>query len=600
MCTEGALDRPLDAIVIGFYDVGLTRLGSPDPAGGQVEHPLMRALRMRRTIPITADHRGPRADPYEALSFFRQHGGADGRPPLGYQHWMENPSLGCTLLLGLIREAGFTCAFVGLVNAERDRLVDLLTREDPRTVVLVTTFYVDAEALLKTVALIRRHNTRVRIVMGGPFVYDLAHDLDDEALDEALALLGGDVFIDSAEGETTLLQLLARLREDRDLADVPNLIVRDGDRVLRTASRIEDNDVGRLLDYDQLSVEETGRAVFLRTARSCAYRCGFCNYPIRAGALRVAPVEAVEHQLRQLRRRGTELLVFVDDTFNIPVRRFRALLEMMVRNDFGFRWYAHLRCGSVRSPDVFRLMREAGCEGVFLGIESGDDRILANIGKRVTVDRYAFALEHLNENGIFSFASVFCGYPGEDDESVSRTIDFLNRTQPTAWGDQSFYLHHSAPVYDERERFGLSGGGFTWRHGTMSHRDVVERAHRRLWTGVEGPVYLGADHFSFFALAPLGAKGMDLATFCELGRRFHAVQRASYQPPADRTPEQVQADHRQALARYVDFCQTLSLAPSRFDVEAVARFADDEPDVAEAAARLLQLRMSAYARSLER
>ena len=82
-----------------------------------------------------------------------------------------------------------------------------------------------------------------------------------------------------------------------------------------------------------------GRTVQTRTARSCAYRCSFCDYPIRAGKLALAAVDIVERELAMLHARGVANVVFVDDTFNVPEERFRALCAMMIRRRFGFRWF---------------------------------------------------------------------------------------------------------------------------------------------------------------------------------------------------------------------------------------------------------------------
>lgn len=84
----------------------------------------------------------------------------------------------------------------------------------------------------------------------------------------------------------------------------------------------------------------------------------------------------VERELSAIRDGGrVRRIVFVDDTFNVPVARFRAMLSLLQR--FSFEWYAFLRVQYV-TDELAALMRASGCRGVYLGLESANDEAYLN------------------------------------------------------------------------------------------------------------------------------------------------------------------------------------------------------------------------------
>jgi len=72
--------------------------------------------------------------------------------------------------------------------------------------------------------------------------------------------------------------------------------------------------------------EDMGETIQLRTARSCAFKCAFCNYPTRAGKLSLASLDTVGRELSSIRSIDkVQNVVFIDDTFNVPLPRFKDL-----------------------------------------------------------------------------------------------------------------------------------------------------------------------------------------------------------------------------------------------------------------------------------
>lgn len=482
-----------------------------------------------------------------------------GRGETPFYHVGEVTNLAAVYLSSYLSARGCPARPVSLVAAELGTIVDILENERPLVVAITTTFYEDTLAVERLTALARRHCPSAVVVVGGPLVQNLHYDLEPAAFQSALEVMGATVYVNEPEGEATLLQLVRTVRAGGDLEAVPNVFVREGGQFRFSGASREVNVLDDcVIDWSRLPGSLLGPTVQTRTARSCAYHCAFCDYPIRAGKLSVTSVAVVERELEALARRGVQNVVFVDDTFNVPHERFTEICRMMIRRQFGFRWYSYLRCGSVKTPDTFDLMRESGCEGVFLGIESGDPTILANMHKGSTVDQYLRGIEALHRNGILSFASFICGFPGETDRTLKNTIDFINAAAPTLYRMEPWWYNHRSPIHRQAAEYGLSGRAYDWRHATMTAAEACDGIDQ-VFQNVRDSWWCPQQSFSFWALPYLIGKGMARSDIVALLRLLHGClprttgASADHGTPADRD-----------LATLRDFIGTLRLEAPRF------------------------------------
>jgi radical SAM superfamily enzyme YgiQ (UPF0313 family) len=125
------------------------------------------------------------------------------------------------------------------------------------------------------------------------------------------------------------------------------------------------------------------------------------------------------------------------------------------------------------------LLEAANCIDVQVGIESGDDRILRNMDKKVSSEAYLDIFNTLSKIDISIRPSFIIGYPGENEDSIENTINFLNKLPADSnaliyIGFAPFILIPLAPIYYENERkpFNLRGYLFDWTHDGMNFSDV--------------------------------------------------------------------------------------------------------------------------------
>ena len=429
------------------------------------------------------------------------------------------PNLACAYLASFLANRGFATEIVNFFNHDQQKLIGLLG-DDPRAVVITTTYYVSDEPILEIVGFVRQHCPKVPIIIGGPHIYNICTVNSDQHRDLMLLALGADIYICDSQGEGSLARVLESLRDGaaEDLAEIPNLlVVESGQRIRQTLRVVESNRLDENpIDWSHFSPEFFAPVTYMRTARSCAFKCSFCDFPAFAGAHQVTDLEVVEKELRYLVEHGVEYILFTDDTFNVPLPRFKALCRMLIRNNFGLRWVSFFRPSNA-DEETFDLVRESGCCGLFLGIESGDQAILDNMEKHASLEKCRRAAWAFHERGIPTLASVIVGFPGETERSVRNTIDFLQETPFTFYSAQLYYHNSMAPIEQRRDEFGIVGSRYAWSHDSMDWREATQWKER-LIREVDQPVLLPLFDLSIWSLPYFFTAGFSLEQIIDFAR----------------------------------------------------------------------------------
>jgi p-methyltransferase len=446
-------------------------------------------------------------------------------------HPMQMPNLAVCYLKSFLKQRQFDIETINFYNAEKERFQELMQAR-PTAVAITTSYYISDAPVIKLVRIIRKISEETKIIIGGPYVNNICLTSQDVTTqDYIFEKLGADIYINSSQGELTLSRVLSKLRKDKegDLKDIPNLIFRSvlqreanskgmKERTFRTSQyhplvrtplKREENDLSKnCIDWDLFSPSLYTPTALMRTAHGCAFECAFCSFPSMAGRLAYSTMDTIRHEMKQLCDAGVRYLMFIDDTFNVPLSRFKKILRMMIDNKFRFNWFSFFRCSHV-DDEAFDLMEKSGCKGVLLGIESGDQGMLDNMNKKVRVEQYRSGIGKLHERGIFTFVSVIVGFPGETETSVQNTINFLEETAPTFYKSELYFHTHYVPVNRQAGTYGLKGSGFSWSHSTMNWQTACDQIELMI-RSVKRPQFCSGYMFSFWMIPYMLGKGISL------------------------------------------------------------------------------------------
>jgi anaerobic magnesium-protoporphyrin IX monomethyl ester cyclase len=120
---------------------------------------------------------------------------------------------------------------------------------------------------------------------------------------------------------------------------------------------------------------------------------------------------------------------FYDDTFTLDKKRALKICEEIRNREIGLPWDCQTRV-SVVSEEILHKMRQANCQQVFFGVESGCQKILDAVHKGTTVEQNERAIRLAKAAGLFVSVSVMIGYPGETKEMLQETVDLIRRAEP--------------------------------------------------------------------------------------------------------------------------------------------------------------------------
>jgi radical SAM superfamily enzyme YgiQ (UPF0313 family) len=163
--------------------------------------------------------------------------------------------------------------------------------------------------------------------------------------------------------------------------------------------------------------------------RGCPYECAFCSVPSLYGKkMRLKPVDGVLRDLRTCQEAAAHLgpvaFWFVDDTLDARRSWAKELFEAMI--PLGIRWVAMMSIRAAEDEELLRLARVAGCQGLFVGIESVDEETLESIGKVANLRAdYGRLIARFRRHGLRLQTGLIFGFPGDRPESFFAAVDML-------------------------------------------------------------------------------------------------------------------------------------------------------------------------------
>jgi len=295
---------------------------------------------------------------------------------------------------------------------------------------------------------------------------------------------GADVVV-IGEGELTMEELLPVLRNGpaTALEKIAGIAFRRADgTICQTPARaqIPDLDAQPWPDRERIAMEryvETWRehhgagSISLITARGCPYHCRWCSHAVYGKThRRRRPVAVVDELEWVLNRYQPDMAWFADDVFTIHHGWLFQFAAEMQRRGLKIPFECISRADRINSQ-VVDALAELGCFRVWIGSESGSQRILDAMQRGVTVEEVQAAIALLKAGGIETGMFLMWGYAGEELEDIEATVTHVKRSQPDIVLTTVAYPIKGTPFFDEVAANVVSGRA--WAEG--SDRDYQVR-----------------------------------------------------------------------------------------------------------------------------
>ncbi|MBZ5559102.1 MAG: glycosyltransferase [Acidobacteriia bacterium] len=350
--------------------------------------------------------------------------------------------LGALYAAACVRDRGYQVALFDAMLAESvTEWSAALDRHRPRFAVI----YEDNFNYLSKMCLLRMREAALAMIDAARARGIATIVAGSDASDHPATYLGrgADVVV-TGEGEVTLVELLDVLsgRREGGLEQVRGLcrFGTDG-RVVRTPPReiIRDLDAMPFPAWDLVEVERY-RSIWksrhgyysmnLVTTRGCPFHCNWCAKPIYGQRYTARSPENVVEEMAWLKRTfHPDHLWIADDIFGLKPAWIERFAELLRARDAAIPFRCLLRADQV-TADVARALRAASCQTVWVGAESGSQRILDAMEKGTRVDQIELATRLLREAGVAVGFFLQFGYPGETRDDIERTLQMVRDCAP--------------------------------------------------------------------------------------------------------------------------------------------------------------------------
>jgi len=341
------------------------------------------------------------------------------------------PTLGLLYISAYLRRSGLEVDIFDTTFSRREELFERLRHG--AGVVGIYTNLMTRKPVLDIVAAAKAHGWTV--VLGGP---------ESANYPQEYLAFGADVIV-SGEGEATMAELVPALaaRGPRNLHGVQGIVFRDDNGAL-----ITNPERAKIPDLDSIPWPDRGRidqaryvdvwrkkhgmgSVNMITARGCPYKCNWCSHAVFGYTHRrrsyLDSAAELEHIMETYR---PDQVWYADDVFTISHPWLFGYAKELKRRNLRVPFETISRADRMMKDEVLQTLAEMGCYRIWIGSESGSQRILDGMERGVKVDQVVWAANAAKRFGIQVGMFLMWGYPGEQIDDIAETVELVKKCQP--------------------------------------------------------------------------------------------------------------------------------------------------------------------------
>lgn len=354
------------------------------------------------------------------------------------------PPLGTLYAASLLRQEGFSVAlFDSMLSDPSEGFPEAVRKQHPKVIAI----YEDNFNFLSKMCLSRMREVAFQMIDAAKLVGAkvVVHGSDSSDHCAEYLARGADCVL-IGEAEWTLLDVVECLirGSHRDLQSIPGIAYssnHDG-RVVRSPRRPLMRDLERLpfparnlidMELYRKAWQETHGffSLNLVASRGCPFRCNWCAKPIYGDSFHARDPESVAEEMLQLRENcGADHLWFADDLFGINARWIQSFAEQVRQRNAAIPFKVQSRADLLRNEETVAALASSGCAEVWMGVESGSQKVLDAMDKGIRVEQILQARDNLRRHGIRACFFLQFGFPGETWADIQKTIELVRESRP--------------------------------------------------------------------------------------------------------------------------------------------------------------------------
>lgn len=370
------------------------------------------------------------------------------------------PPLGTLYAASLLRENGYNVSFFDtMFSCVPEEVTNSLEQTKPQFFVI----YDDGFNYLTKMCLTNMREAAFKMIQlakeKGCTVIVSGSDATDRY---EMYLKQGADFIILGEAELTLLKVIEEFKKPQhDFSCIPGLAFHQSDVLIKTGKRnvmkeLDDLpfpawDLIDIIPYRESWMKHAGYfSLNIATTRGCPFKCNWCAKPIYGNRYNTRSPQNVVDELIMLKEKfHFDHIWFCDDIFGLKPGWIKAFADIIEREKVQFKFKMQGRVDLLLQENTVEDLARAGCENIWMGAESGSQKILDAMDKGTTVKQIYQATRLLKKHNIKPSFFIQFGYPGETKEDIEKTIAMIHALLPYEIGISVSYPLPGTVFYEK-------------------------------------------------------------------------------------------------------------------------------------------------------
>jgi radical SAM superfamily enzyme YgiQ (UPF0313 family) len=412
------------------------------------------------------------------------------------------PPIGLAYIAAWLRKHGHYCEILDGF-AEPCSLEEIIKKSHSFDIVGITavsTYVLRVNQLLKS---LKENNDKALVVVGGPHATILPQSCLEHGAD----------YVVLGEGELPMLELVNAFENNTDTSQIGSLAYIRENKFFKNPRMpfIQDLDEIPIPAFDLLPMKRyrTSEArtrkqpsYSIMTSRGCPGVCSFCNKSVSGTNVRHFSADRIVEEFFLLRDKyGAEDVAILDDNFLTDHNLVNNVCEKLIKKQFNKTWSLEARVDNV-NEEILKHLKEAGCDFIAYGIESGSQRMLDSMKKGITLEQIREAVRITQKIGMNIRGYFMMGLPYETLEDMEKsirfaielnievvsfslfvplpgTLDYVRAKKTGSFPDPEYFLHGIYPEFNFPDSLLYVPEGITPEELFNKHKSAYNRYYFR-------------------------------------------------------------------------------------------------------------------------
>jgi radical SAM superfamily enzyme YgiQ (UPF0313 family) len=267
---------------------------------------------------------------------------------------------------------------------------------------------------------LKERDSSIKILFGGPHATLTAEESMEEFPYIDLIALG--------ESEGKIESIIEFLDSNDRNSNIEGIVYRSGNEIIynKQITLIDDLDSLPFLDFSLIPIEDI-KTMPLDVGRGCPFGCTYCSTKtFWKRFFRLKSSRRIVDEIKYVKTKyGIENFSFVHDLFTANKKKLSEFCDLILKEDVKVNWSCSARLDTL-NEELVKKMHQAGCKSIYLGIETGSERMQKLINKNLNLSGLEEKIQILKNHKFNITASFIYGFPDETLDDINDTLTAIN------------------------------------------------------------------------------------------------------------------------------------------------------------------------------